>query len=53
MNNYTLQISYPIDGNASDPNLDGFYLNNKMLFSTVDKDSNEDDSDCAYNRQLG
>jgi hypothetical protein len=46
MNNYTLQISYPIEGNASDTD-EGFHYNNRMPFSTVDKSSNQDGSFCA------
>jgi hypothetical protein len=50
MNNYTLQISYPIEGNASDANpYNGFYYNNGQPFSTVDKSSNPSGSDCANN----
>ncbi len=48
MNNYTLQISYLIDGNASAANdSDGFYSNNGNPFSTVDKESNDGGSNCA------
>jgi hypothetical protein len=54
MNNYTLQISYPIEGNASDAStLTGFMYNNEMPFSTVDKDNGQDDSGCAYKSQFG
>ena len=45
MNNYTLHVSQPIDGNASDYSANGyygFYYNNGMPFSTVDKASNAD-----------
>ncbi len=53
MNNYTLFISLPIEGNASDtdPNT-GFIVNNGLPFSTVDKSSNYHGSECA-NRQYG
>ena len=48
MNNYTLQISLPIEGNASDANSpDGFIYNNGMPFSTVDKESNTFGIGCA------
>ncbi len=48
MNNYTLYISFPIEGNASDadPNM-GFIRNNGMPFSTGDKSSNQFGSYCA------
>jgi hypothetical protein len=47
MNNYTLQISQPIEGNASNANDNGFIYNNGLPFSTVDKSSNEFGSECA------
>jgi hypothetical protein len=48
MNNYTFQISLPIEGNASDADpTHGFIYNNGMPFSTVDKESNPDGSWCA------
>ena len=48
MNNYTLRISLPIEGNASDANpSDGFIHNNGMPFSTGDKSSNRYGSGCA------
>ncbi len=54
MNNYTLQISLPIEGNASDSNpTHGFIHNNGMPFSTVDKSSNSSGSNCANALQLG
>ncbi len=55
MNNYTLQISRPIEGNASYANEStGFIYNNGKPFSTVDKESNVGGSDCAYSTyQLG
>ena len=51
-NNYTLLISLPIEGNASDPNdpNQGFYYNNRMPFSTGDKASSVNGSDCANGR---
>ncbi len=54
MNNYTLQISLPIEGNASDttPNT-GFIRNNGLPFSTVDKESNAQGSYCANDDQFG
>jgi hypothetical protein len=54
MNNYTLQISLPIEGNASDSNPTyGFIYNNGMPFSTVDKESNQNGSECANIGQYG
>ncbi len=54
MNNYTLYISLPIEGNASDANPTvGFIYNNGMPFSTVDKESNVGGSICANSRQYG
>ena len=56
MNNYTLQISLPIEGNASeasDSGSTGFIYNNGMPFSTVDKETNEEGSGCANVHQLG
>ncbi len=54
INNYTLQISLPIEGNASDADpYRGFHLNNGMPFSTVDKSSSQYNSDCANNDQYG
>ncbi len=54
MNNYTLFISLPIEGNASDANSDGgFYYNNRMPFSTIDKESNAGGSLCANDAQHG
>jgi hypothetical protein len=48
MDNYTLQLSVPIEGNASDTNfLIGFIDNNGYPFSTGDKSSNEHGSECA------
>ncbi len=48
MNNYTLRISYPIEGNASDASTShGFIHSNGMPFSTVDKSSNAQGSVCA------
>jgi hypothetical protein len=48
MNNYTLQISHLIEGNASDANSDGgFYYNNGLPFSTGDKNSSQYGSECA------
>ena len=53
MNNYTLQISRPIEGNASTANEPpGFYYNNGLPFSTIDKESNSGGSTCA-NEQYG
>ncbi len=56
MNNYTLQISRPIEGNASytDTSI-GFIVNNRMPFSTCDKESNAGGSHCACgnDRSLG
>ncbi len=54
MNNYTLFISLPIEGNASDadPN-HGFISNNGMPFSTYDRESNAGGSHCAYDFQYG
>ena len=54
-NNYTLQISLPIEGNASGyaDKAYGFYYSNRMPFSTVDKSSNQYGSGCANKRQLG
>ena len=48
MNNYTLRISLPIEGNAShaDPSF-GFIYNDGMPFSTGDKESNQAGSGCA------
>ena len=46
-NNYTLQISLPIDGNASDAGSAGFIYNNGMQFSTGDKESSYGGSACA------
>ncbi len=46
MNNYTLQISLPIEGNASDTDL-GFIDNNEIPFSTLDKSSNQHGTHCA------
>ncbi len=53
MNNYTLQISRPIEGNASDTDPSGFIDSNRMPFSTVDKSSNQHGSECAYHYQYG
>ncbi len=54
MNNYALTISYPIEGNASAANdIYGFYWNNEMSFSTVDKATNEDGGECANGYQFG
>ena len=55
MNNYTLHISQAIEGNTSDPNSphDGFYINNRMPFSTVDKESIKHGSECAKYDQFG
>jgi hypothetical protein len=54
MNNYTLYISLPIEGNASDANpASGFHYNNGLPFSTGDKSSNADGSFCATNIQRG
>ena len=54
MNNYTLQISLPIEGNTSGADgSGGFIRNNGMPFSTVDKESNQEGSDCASIIQLG
>ncbi len=48
MNNYTLFISLPIEGNASDANPNtGFIYNNGQTFSTVDKETNYHGSYCA------
>ncbi len=48
MNNYTLRVSLPIEGNASDANPNnGFIVNNGMPFSTGDKSSNQYGSRCA------
>ena len=53
-NNYTLRISLPIEGNASDANpMVGFIFNNGMPFSTGDKESNEGGSNCANDHKLG
>ncbi len=55
MNNYTLYISLPIEGNASDNDpYQGFIYNNGMPFLTVDYSSNGDSS-CANSNdyQLG
>ncbi len=54
MNNYTLQISLPIEGNASDADpYTGFIVNNGMPFSTVVKSSNQLGSECANDSQYG
>ncbi len=54
MNNYTLFISYPIEGNASDADdPEEFIYNNGMPFSTVDKESNLGGINCANNGQRG
>jgi hypothetical protein len=54
MNNYTLQISVPIEGNASDSSSNaGFIRNNGMPFSTGDKESNYHGSICANIKQFG
>jgi hypothetical protein len=53
MNNYTLQISLPIEGNASDAGSAGFIYNNGLPFSTVDKSSNQHGSECANDPQRG
>ncbi len=54
MNNYTLQISLPIEGNASDTNESrGFIYNNGLPFSTRDKDSNAAGNLCANINQYG
>jgi hypothetical protein len=48
MNNYTLYISLPIEGNASDASMStGFMYNDGMPFSTGDKESSEGASLCA------
>jgi hypothetical protein len=47
MNNYTLQISLPIEGNASDTGDVGFIYNNGLPFSTGDKASSLYGSYCA------
>jgi len=53
MNNYTLQVSLPIEGNASDARPQGFIVNNGLPFSTVDKNSSQLGSLCANTLQLG
>ncbi len=54
MNDYTLQISQPIEGNASKPNeIHGFYWSNGMRFSTVDNATDQDVSECANGYQFG
>ncbi len=48
MNNYTLRVSLPIEGNASDTDpIRGFIYNNGLPFSTVDKASSPYGSICA------
>jgi hypothetical protein len=50
MYNYTLYISLPIEGNASDANSHmGFIVNNGMPFSTVDQSSISGGIYCANN----
>ena len=53
MNNYTLRISLPIEGNASDAGSLGFIENDGMPFSTGDKESNAQGSWCANITQYG
>ncbi len=54
MNDYTLYISLPIEGNASDADLTyGFIYNNGQPFSTVDKNSSQYGSWCANDVRLG
>ncbi len=54
MNNYTLQVSLPIEGNASDADLIyGFIYNNGMPFATVDRSSDPHGSACAKDHEYG